>query len=102
MIGLRLLGDAPCSVGVADISPGPQPGDCRFDPGTEHAPTRPHRLMARPLAFQAGEDGSEPSGVTAEWRSSVVLSALIRRRSWVQIPSPQLDPVSFNDKTLPC
>lgn len=25
-----------CSVGVADISPGPQPGDCQFDPGAEH------------------------------------------------------------------
>ena len=58
-----------CSVGVADISPGSQPGECRFDPGTEHA--RPYRPMARPLAFQAGEDGSEPSRVTAGWGSPV-------------------------------
>jgi hypothetical protein len=83
-------------------SPGPQPGVCGFESRTEHASPRPYRLMARPLAFQAGEDGSEPSGVTAEWRSSVVLSALIRRRSWVRIPPPQLNPVSFNGRTLPC
>lgn len=66
LVGVRLPGGVrkrSCSVGVADISPGPQPGECRFDPGTEHA--RPYRPMARLPAFQAGEDGSEPSGVTA-------------------------------------
>ena len=26
------------SVGVADISPGPHPGERRFEPGTEHGP----------------------------------------------------------------
>lgn len=44
-------------------SPGSHPGECGFEARTGHA--SPYRLMARPPAFQAGEDGPEPSGGTA-------------------------------------
>src|SRR5579859_23816 len=47
-------------VGVTVISPGPQPGDCRFKSGTRHP--WPHRLLARIRPLQGREDGSEPSG----------------------------------------
>ena len=50
-------------LGKLVIPSDPQSGDCEFEPRTEHA--RPYRPMARPLAFQAGEDGSEPSRATA-------------------------------------
>ena len=50
--------------------------------------SRPHHLLARIRSFQGREDGSEPSGVTAEWGSSVIPAGLIIQRSVVQIHPP--------------
>jgi hypothetical protein len=60
----------------------------------------PHRLMAKPLAFQAGKAGSKPAGVTEpgndrlDWRRGVgklgVPAGLIIQRSPVQIRPPLL------------
>ena len=69
-------------VGVMVISPGPQPGDCRFKSGTRHrqsrkhqprwrsgaslcAPPRPHRLWVRIAALQAAGRSSSLRGVAA-------------------------------------
>jgi hypothetical protein len=53
-------------VGVTVISPGPQPGDCRFKSGTRRP--WPHRPLARIRPLQGREDGSEPSGATNQSR----------------------------------
>ena len=45
--------------------------------------------MARPLAFQAGKDGSEPSGVTAEWTGARFQPGLISPATRVRISPPQ-------------
>lgn len=42
-----------------------RPSTWRLRVRASHGALRSHRPMARPLAFQAGEDGSEPSGITA-------------------------------------
>ena len=46
-------------------SPGPQPGDCGFEPRTEYARNMAPSVMGRQLAFQAGRPGSSPGGATA-------------------------------------
>jgi hypothetical protein len=53
-------------VGVTVISPGPQPGDCRFKSGTRRP--WPHRPLAKIRPLQGREDGSEPSGATNQSR----------------------------------
>ncbi len=62
---------------------------------------RPHRLMARISLFQGEGDGSEPSGATAGWRSSVPRGPH-KPEPRVQIPYPPPDPVSFNGVTDTC
>ena len=44
-----------------------RPSTWRMPVRSRYGALRPHRPMARPLAFQAGEGGLEPPGVTARW-----------------------------------
>ena len=63
------------SVGVADISPGSQPGDCQFNPGTEHGPMV-YGLGSLPFKQRDGvriSVGSQRAG------APVVLDGLISR-----------------------
>jgi hypothetical protein len=75
-VRVRLSGDAR-RVGLTVISPGPQPGDCRFKSGTRHP--WPHRLLARIRPFQGREGGSEPPGATAQWCNGNMPASLAGR-----------------------
>ena len=86
-VGVRLLGGARtihAPLGKLDIPSGPQPGDCEFEPRTEHA--RPCRLWVRIAAFQAAGVGSSPTRVTARWTGVRFQPGLISPATRVRIP----------------
>jgi hypothetical protein len=89
-------------------SPDPQSGDCRFEPGTEHAlvpdlqrepkprpaaagAPRPHRLTARIPPLHGGGDGSAPSGAAGAELPSWEGTGLISRRCAGSSPASATD-----------
>lgn len=92
-------------VGVAVISPGPQPGEREFKSRTRHDITAPSS-MGKIAVFQAAEQGSTPCGATKaavrqdryedgkarHSRSGVVQSVgrcSVKAAIWVRIPVPE-------------